>query len=66
MSHGRILIVEDDPDIVKIVKTYLEHDGYSLDVALDGLTGLQRALDGVPDLISSCLTGTCQVSTDSN
>jgi two-component system, OmpR family, alkaline phosphatase synthesis response regulator PhoP len=51
MNHGRILLVEDDPDIVEIVKTYLEHEGYSFEVAFDGLMGLQYALDDAPDLI---------------
>jgi signal transduction histidine kinase len=40
-----VLIVEDDPDIVQIVKTYLEKDGFSVGVARDGLTGLTKALE---------------------
>jgi two-component system, OmpR family, alkaline phosphatase synthesis response regulator PhoP len=46
-----ILIVEDDPDIAQIVKTYLEKDGFQVEVALNGLTGLERALDLKPALI---------------
>jgi CheY-like chemotaxis protein len=43
-----VLIVEDDPDIVQIVKTYLEKDGFSVGVARDGLTGLTKALEETP------------------
>jgi two-component system, OmpR family, alkaline phosphatase synthesis response regulator PhoP len=46
-----ILIVEDDPDIAQIVKTYLEKDGFQVEVALNGLTGLERALELQPALI---------------
>jgi two-component system, OmpR family, alkaline phosphatase synthesis response regulator PhoP len=46
-----ILIIEDDADIVQIVKTYLEKDGFSVDVARDGLTGLDKALEHPPTLI---------------
>jgi DNA-binding response OmpR family regulator len=46
-----ILIVEDDPDIVQVVKTYLEKDAFTVEVARDGLTGLDKALHLSPTLI---------------
>jgi DNA-binding response OmpR family regulator len=46
-----VLIIEDDPDIVQIVKTYLEKDGFGVGVARDGLTGLTKALEDTPTLI---------------
>lgn len=46
-----ILIVEDDPDIVQVVKTYLEKDSFTVEVARDGLTGLDKALQNSPTLI---------------
>jgi two-component system, OmpR family, alkaline phosphatase synthesis response regulator PhoP len=46
-----VLIVEDDPDIIQIVKTYLEKDGFSVEVAKDGFTGLDKALREPPTLI---------------
>jgi two-component system, OmpR family, alkaline phosphatase synthesis response regulator PhoP len=49
--NQRILIVEDDPDIVRVVQTYLERAGYQVEVALDGLTGLTIALETPPELI---------------
>jgi two-component system, OmpR family, alkaline phosphatase synthesis response regulator PhoP len=47
----RILIVEDDPDIVHIAKAYLEKDGFSVDVARDGLIGFEKATQYPPHLI---------------
>ena len=46
-----ILVVEDDPDTALIVRTYLEREGYTVNAARDGLSGLKRALDAPPSLI---------------
>ena len=51
MEHGRILIVEDDPDVVNVASAYLEREGYRVKVARDGLTGLDLALSAPPSLI---------------
>lgn len=48
-SH-RILVVEDDTAISRVLKLELEHEGYDVEVAADGLTGLERALKE-PDLV---------------
>ena len=47
----RILIVEDDPDIVRVVEAYLRHDGFTTEVAGDGAAGLAAALAAPPALI---------------
>jgi two-component system response regulator MprA len=47
----RILIIEDDEAIVRVLKRSLAYDGYLVDVALDGETGLQIARDSHPDLV---------------
>lgn len=47
----RVLIVEDDPDIVQVVRTYLERSGFAAEAASDGLSGLTRALERPPALI---------------
>ncbi len=47
----RILIVEDDPDVVKVVSAYLHRDGFDVEVAHDGLSGLFRALEAPPALV---------------
>ena len=47
----RILIVEDDAAIAEIERDYLEIDGFSVEIAPDGVTGLNRGLSGEFDLI---------------
>jgi DNA-binding response OmpR family regulator len=40
MTGRRILIVEDDPHVVTLLRELLEHEGYDVSVAGDGLAGL--------------------------
>ena len=47
----RILIVEDDPDIVRVVEAYLQREGFVTHVAGDGAAGLAAALATPPALI---------------
>ena len=47
-----ILIVEDEPDLVKTLEYNLQREGYQTRSALDGQTGMKRAaLEPIPDLI---------------
>lgn len=46
-----ILIVEDDPDVVRVARAYLEREGYAVLVESDGEAGLQRARAARPDLV---------------
>jgi two-component system alkaline phosphatase synthesis response regulator PhoP len=48
---GRILLVEDNPDLAYGLKNNLEIEGYEVVVASDGEVGLQRALEIDPALI---------------
>ncbi len=47
----KILIVEDDTAIAEIERDYLEIDGFAVEIAPDGTTGLERGLHGGFDLI---------------
>src|SRR5699024_3017153 len=47
----KILVVDDEPSIVTLLKFNLEQSGYSVLTAEDGNTGLDLALDEKPDLI---------------
>lgn len=47
----RILIVEDDPDVIRVARAYLEREGFTVETAQDGLAGLHAALDRPPTLI---------------
>ena len=49
--NERILIIEDDPAILKVLQRGLAYEGYSVDVATDGRTGLNLAHDHHPDLV---------------
>jgi DNA-binding response OmpR family regulator len=46
----KILVVEDDAQIIRVLRLELEHEGYIVETATDGLTGLEKALKE-PDLI---------------
>jgi two-component system response regulator ArlR len=46
----RILVIEDDAAISRVLQLELEHEGYAVEVARDGLSGLERALKE-PDLV---------------
>jgi len=40
----RLLVVEDEPDLLRAVWSYLTDDGYAVDMATDGQEGLTKAL----------------------
>ena len=47
----RILVVDDDPEIVSFVKRGLAYEGYAVDTASDGPEALTKARDREPDLV---------------
>ena len=48
---GKLLVVDDEPNIVKGLKFSLEQDGFTVDTALDGMEGFQKASNAQYDLI---------------
>ena len=48
---SKILVVDDDPNVVKLVQLYLERDGHEVLTAHDGVTGLELAREEQPNLI---------------
>ena len=46
-----VLVIEDDKDIARLLELHLRDDGYSVTVASDGKTGLERALSESHDII---------------
>ena len=46
-----VLIVEDDPTTIDLVRLYLRRDGYRVLTASDGLEGLNVARESRPDLV---------------
>jgi len=51
MRPKRILIVDDEPAILRMVESLMERHGHEVDMARNGLEGLQKALAIRPDLI---------------
>lgn len=51
MSKQSILVVDDDREIVRLVRGYLEQAGYSVQVAYDGETALHLLRAESPDLL---------------
>jgi two-component system response regulator MprA len=47
----RILVIEDEARIAQFLKRGLIYEGYRVDVAADGQTGLEMARDSPPDLV---------------
>jgi DNA-binding response OmpR family regulator len=48
---SRVLVVDDDPGIVKVVRAYLEQAQFEVSVAYDGKKALQIARNERPDLV---------------
>jgi two-component system, OmpR family, response regulator MtrA len=48
---ARILLVEDDPSIREVTAIGLEHAGFSVETAADGVAGLERFRAGSFDLV---------------
>jgi two-component system alkaline phosphatase synthesis response regulator PhoP len=48
---AKILIIDDEQSILNLVTAYLRPEGYQIEVALDGRSGLQIAQAFKPDLI---------------
>ena len=48
---ARILVIEDDPNVGEVVARYLTREGFLVEVATDGVSGLQTALASPPDLL---------------
>lgn len=47
----KVLLVEDDPSIVEIVKLGLSYEGAEVEVATDGLSALSAHRNFVPDIV---------------
>ena len=48
---NKILIIEDDPAISRLVDYSLRHEGYEVITAANGLEGIRKAHNEAPDLV---------------
>lgn len=51
MAGERILVVDDEPNIVELARMYLEKEGYRVESASDGATALEQIQTHEPALI---------------
>jgi two-component system, OmpR family, alkaline phosphatase synthesis response regulator PhoP len=51
MKKSRILVVDDEPDLVELVRHHLAREHYDVVTAADGETGLAEARRKLPDLV---------------
>ena len=51
MNREKIVLVEDEPDILKTLQVFLQSEGFQVLTAVDGIQGLNMAREEEPDLI---------------
>ncbi len=47
----RILIIEDDEEILRVLRRVLTYEGYIVDTAMTGMAGITLATEQAPDLV---------------
>ena len=55
-QHRPVLVIDDDPDVLKLLEAALEKQGFLVETAADGESGLARAGEDNPGLILLDLT----------
>ncbi|MFY0625875.1 MAG: response regulator transcription factor [Reichenbachiella sp.] len=50
-TNKKILVVDDEEDILELLKYNLEKEGYQVQVAENGIVGVEKAKEFVPDLV---------------
>lgn len=51
MAGKRILIVDDEPDVVTFIERTLKNEGFDVSLAYDGISALEAAESEQPDMI---------------
>jgi len=51
MARGRILVIDDEEDLIELVRYNLEQEGFQVEGATDGESGLRHAIQKMPDLV---------------
>lgn len=51
MAHQKILIIDDEPVVVTLLKVRVASRGFLVEIATDGISGLDKAKMWQPDLI---------------
>jgi len=56
VAEGRILVVDDEPQVRKLLETYLGRAGFTVRTAVDGMEAIEMIRDEVPDLVITDVT----------
>jgi DNA-binding response OmpR family regulator len=48
---GRVLVIEDEPDVAELIRYNLSKEGFEVRVATNGIVGLKHARESRPDMI---------------
>src|SRR5215216_972581 len=51
VATGRVLVIEDDPEIADVLRRFLRQEGHEVRTAADGDEALPAAAEFVPDLV---------------
>jgi two-component system alkaline phosphatase synthesis response regulator PhoP len=51
MAKGRVLVIDDEKDLIELVRYNLEKEGFQVNSALNGEAGMAAALRELPDII---------------
>ncbi|MBI3928628.1 MAG: response regulator transcription factor [Armatimonadetes bacterium] len=51
MTYGRVVVIDDDPDVCDLVRLCLEEAGFSVEIVRDGKAGLEAVDTRPPDLV---------------
>lgn len=50
-GRGKILIIEDNNELLKLLAQRIREEGYDVATAEDGQAGLEKAISDLPDLV---------------
>ena len=50
-ARARVLVVDDEPDLIRVLQFGLQAAGYVVECAADGQEGLKKARESKPDII---------------
>ena len=51
MNNKKIIVVDDEPDILKTMEIFLKCEGFDVITAVDGIEGLEKIKKETPDLV---------------
>ena len=51
MQRHNVLVIEDDPDILELIKYNLEKNGFNVCTAMNGEDGIAKAQENLPEII---------------